>query len=163
MARRLRGSNQYKTRWGPDLPAPDREVRVPEEPPERRRCGEIWGTRCRAWVTPPDYSHGEHPSPWARGARAQDPASPPRLLQLLAEDPEWQVRWAVARNPASPLGALARLAGDPDRWVRRAVAANPASPPQVLARLVRDPDEQVRGAARANPACPPHWGALDQL
>jgi len=157
------GSNQHKTRWGPDLPTPDRGLGAPEEPPERRRCGEAWGTRCRAWVDPPDYSHGKHPSPWAREARAQDPASPPGVLERLAEDPHRWVRWAVARNPASPPGALEQLAGDPDELVRVAVAGNRASPPGVLARLARDPHEGVRTRAREHPACPPQWRALGQL
>jgi len=163
MARRLVGSNQYRERRCPDLPAPDRALAVPEEPPERRRCGEVWGTRCRAWVAPPDWSHGKHPSPWAREARAQDPASPPGLLQLLAEDPYRWVRWAVARNPASPPGALQQLAGDPDGIVRAAVACNPVSPPGVLGRLARDPHEGVRIRAQEHPACPPQWRALGQL
>jgi len=53
------GSNQYKTRWGPDLPAPERNQQLvdlalaqeaPLSPgaPSQARCGEVWGTGCRA-------------------------------------------------------------------------------------------------------------------
>jgi hypothetical protein len=136
MARRLVGSNQHRTRWGPDLPAPDRDLELPEGPPERRRCGEVWSSNCSAWVSPPDYSHGEHSSPEARWARARDPDCPPRVLAALAKDPDW--------------------------WVRLAVAGNPKCPPAVLGRLARDPRESVRRATRANPACPPQWRALGQ-
>jgi len=96
------GSNQHRTRWGPDLPAPDRALGAPPGAPERLRCGEVWGTRCRAWVDPPDFSHGEHPSPEGRAARAQDPACPPGLLQLLAGDSGWGVRKAARANPQCP-------------------------------------------------------------
>jgi len=157
------GSNQHRTRWGPDLPVPDRGQVVPEEPPERRRCGEVWGTECRAWVQPPDYSHGEHPSLGARWARARDPACPPGVLAALAEDPALGVRWEVAGNPACPPGALAALAQDPDERVRGEVAGNPACPSGALQLLVRDPHEDVRTRARAHPNCPPLWRALDQL
>jgi hypothetical protein len=189
VARRRVGSNQYQDRWGPDLCAPDRDLGVPKSAPERRRCGQIWGGRCRCWVRPPDYTHGEHPPPEARWARARDPACPPAVLQALARDPSWRVRRLVARNPASlpqvlatlagdpdpgvrqvvasnracPPGALEQLAGDPNEWVRWAVARNPASPPGALGRLARDPNEQVRIRAQEHPRCPPHWGAMDQL
>jgi len=157
------GSNQYRERWGPDLPAPDRGLAVPEDPPERRRCGEIWGTGCRAWVGPPDWSHGNHPAKEARWAVAQHPGCPPQALEWLAEDPMAWVRGGVARNPQSPPQLLQLLARDPEWRVRRAVAGNPACPPQVLRALARDRDEQVRVAALANPACPQHWRALGQL
>jgi len=163
VARRRVGSNQYKTRWGPDLPTPDRVLAASKEPPERRRCGEVWGTRCRAWVAPPDYTHGKRPSPEARLARARDPASPPQLLARLVGDPALGVRWEVARNRASPPRVLAALARDSEWQVREAVAGNPACPPELLQQLVRDPDWQVRRAARANPGCPLQWRALDQL
>jgi len=148
------GSNQRRTRWGPQLPAPNRGQAAPEDPPERRRCGEVWGTRCRAWVGPPDYTHGEHPPPGAREAQARDPECPPGMLQLLAEDPNWEVRWRVASNPSCPPGVLAALAGDHHAGVRWRVAGNPASPPGVLAALARDPGEWVRWAVARNPGCP---------
>jgi len=163
MARRLVGSNQYRTRWGPDLPAPDRGVGAPESAPKRLRCGEVWGGRCRTWVRPPNYFHGDHPDGQSFWKRISDPACPPQVLQGLAEYPDAAVRRGTAGNPASPPQLLGQLAEDPDEEVRQAVAGNPACPPQLLGRLARDPNEQVRGAARANPACPPQWRALDQL
>jgi hypothetical protein len=183
------GSNQYKTRWGPDLPAPQREIGSPEDPPERRRCGEVWGTRCRAWVEPPTWSHGDHPTPGAREDRVRDPecplwllqqlagdpsgrvrgwvasnpACPPALLQQLAQVPEPWVRGSVALNPQSPPGVLVALARDPIRGVRQGVASNRACPPQALELLARDPDQWVRGAALRHPNCPPRWRVLGQL
>ena len=36
-----------------------------------RRCGEIWGTKCKAWVQTPTWSHGLCPSPGTRGSSHQ--------------------------------------------------------------------------------------------
>jgi len=41
VVRRRVGSNQCRTRWGPDLPVPDRDLGAPEDPPERLRCEEV--------------------------------------------------------------------------------------------------------------------------
>lgn len=64
MVRKQVGSNQYRTRLGtetsggPDLMAQAQAANGGE----RRRCGEVWGTACQAWVQGPTWAHGSHPA-----------------------------------------------------------------------------------------------------
>jgi len=200
--RRRVGSNQYQERWGPDLPAPSRDQQLVQlalqqdptgtrdsppvpEAPEGVRCGEVWGTGCRAWVGPPDYTHGSHPGERQWRRRAQDPECPPWLHQLLladperrgvalanplcdpqvlaqaARDPDWRVRAGAGANPRLPQDLLRRLAGDPAARVRQAVAANPACCPQLLELLAGDPSPLVVEQLVRRPDCPKE--ALAQL
>jgi len=154
MARRQVGSNQYRERWGSDLPAPQRDL-GPADPPSRMRCGELWGSRCRAWVGPPGWSHGKHPTLGMRCAQVLNPRCSPQALEHLAGDPDPWVRGRVLSRHDCPPGALETLAGDPDPWVRGRVALRPTCPPQTLQRLARDPDELVRTWVAQNPSCPP--------
>jgi hypothetical protein len=58
------GSNQYRTKWT----TKPRNVRCRADGemhgwwPDGQvmRCGEVWGTKCQAWVGPPGYTHGSH-------------------------------------------------------------------------------------------------------
>ena len=57
------GSNQYQTLQGN---SPGGSTISPTATlmqqvlPERRRCGEVWGTKCSTWVEPPLWSHAKH-------------------------------------------------------------------------------------------------------
>ena len=111
MVRRAVGSNQYRTRSRLDaLPGPDLMNQVSVSP--SRRCGEVWGTRCRAMVGPPDYSHAAHGG-----------IHHPDILSQVA-DPHWvldqmgglmraQHVAALAQNPALSYDDLLVLLSGP--------------------------------------------------
>lgn len=59
--RRAVGSNQYRTRAGTDLPVQGAGPNLLDQAAaDTFRCGEVWGSECKARVGPPDYSHGNH-------------------------------------------------------------------------------------------------------
>jgi hypothetical protein len=131
-----------------------RASRLPE-PPQRLRCGQVWGGRCRHWVQAPDWSHDQHPEPYQRLAQSRpDSGAAPWLLVVLAQDPDWRVRAQVARGWLCPPQLLVALAQDPDQRVRASVVQHPGCPPQVLEALSRDPDPTVRWRVAQHLGCP---------
>jgi len=98
MARRVVGSNQYKIRRNEPLAAASNLVIQAAHLDTRvgsfLRCGEVWGTQCRAWVHAPHFRHGDHPGSPTRLRRHPDPGqlidlvgaaalTPPQITQLL--------------------------------------------------------------------------------
>lgn len=151
-----RGTNQYQVRGYARTPAPMPTVGLYTTPPEvgRRRCGEVWGTRCGAWVVGPDWSHGRHPSLQSKEAVAKSPSALPDVLTRLAADEDGDVRQGVAENPSAPPEVLAGLAMDKNRWVRGRVADNHSTPPEALVRLAEDENEDVHYSVAGNPSTP---------
>jgi hypothetical protein len=178
MTRRAVGSNQYKARISSDVinkHIPDL-VQQATGASQRRRCGEVWGTHCQAWVQPPDYSHGDHGMrgdtriaimgcvdpvvlrclagsglPEIRGLVSVNPHCPPQVLELLAQDEEWWVRESVAHHPNTPEPVLERLSQDKDQDVRWMVALNPNAPEPILEHLSQDESAIVRREVARNP------------
>jgi len=174
------GSNQYRKRSGQvGVAAPFLKSPVSTVDTGRRRCGEVWGSDCQEWVTPPHYTHASHPLPMDRRDRALDPNLPSELLSrfvradeqtrqwvaqnvnvtvqdlsILAEDKSPYVRAAVAAHNRIPVEDLVKLAEDADWRVRKVVAANPNTPATVLARLTVDKNAMVRSIISQNPHTP---------
>lgn len=73
------------------------------------------------------------------------------------------VRRGVANHPATPARVLSLLADDTDLDVRLGVAAHAATPPEVLARLAGDPEPAVRRVALEHPGCPESARFADAL
>jgi len=46
----------------------------------RIRCGDVWGTQCRAWVKAPKYGHGNHPASKHVIATIKNPNCPVDIL-----------------------------------------------------------------------------------
>jgi len=155
------GSNQYRQRTGSELAPVGGDLVGQVGAPARRRCGDVWGTDCQAWVQAPSWSHGRHGLGGDRLAAADNITCSPMALEMLAGDEYRQVRASVGGNPSTPPVALAQLAGDEDWLVRWEVGANPSTPPQVLTQLALDEYRQVRASVGANPSTPPE--ALAQL
>lgn len=187
MIRRAVGSNQYRARsssalapaTGPDLMA----QAAGATPVQRLRCGEVWGTKCQSWVTPPDFTHGQHGLAGDRVLLAANPDCPSWALPMLAQDPDPAVRCMLAANPqlgidevrllatdpiadvraqaishpacADHLTLLQAGSRDPDPQVRMAALLSPQLPPEAVASLAQDPDQAVRCAAVMHPACTP--------
>jgi Leucine rich repeat variant len=70
-------------------------------------------------------------------------------LRQLADDLIWRVRRAVAQNPATPPDVLERLARDPHDEVRARVARHESCPAAAIATLLEDPRRPVRNATIA--------------
>lgn len=85
---------------------------------------------------------------------AENPATPPEVLALLAEDEDWRVRIRVAKNPATPPEVLVLLAEDPVLEVRIEVGRNTHTPIESLKKLAEDPERGVRFWVAVNPSCP---------
>ena len=79
---------------------------------------------------------------------AQNKTVPLEMLELLADDPDFQVRRMVAMKRKLPAALLAHLADDSDAPVRASVARHRKTPDEVLRRLADDPVELVRREAR---------------
>jgi len=185
--RRSVGSNQYHTRTSDVLDAvmgPDLMMQAAAGvPSQQQRCGDVWGTKCRAWVSPPDFTHGQHGLAGNLELLAQDPDCPSWVLPILAQDDDPGVRCAVAANPQLGINEARRLAADqdpevraqavshpvcadahdvllagsldPDFRVRLATLLVPKLPSDVVASLIQDQEAMVRRAAVLHPSCTP--------
>jgi HEAT repeat protein len=60
------------------------------------------------------------------------------------------VRAGVAENPNTPIKLLEKLAEDKSPYVRRLVAGNPSTPIKLLEELAMDEDEDVRRGVAGN-------------
>lgn len=185
MPRKAVGSNQYRTRpqldtaadaSGPDLMAQACSTQI-------MRCGQVWGTRCRAKVQPPFYSHGAHgyrhkhvllqdaladldcpPAvmmwaleqdlPHLRKLVAQHMRCPPTILEELAGDEDENVVMLAAQNWACPEHILCQLSHHSNPRVLAVVAAHHRTPPNVLGQLPLDDTGVAHNVAR-NPNTPP--------
>lgn len=79
---------------------------------------------------------------------AENPRTPPLVLEKLAKDKRDGIRRTVAKNPKTPVSVLAKLADDKYDAVRRGAAENSNTPVSILERLAKDKNEDVREAAR---------------
>ena len=192
MARRVHGSNQYRARLGDDLPdpcGPDLMAQAAAGVMNgRQRCGEVWGTKCQAWVDAPDYSHGTHGLCGDLTQLGFDPNCPPWALPQLVNSDNPAVRAAVAGNPNLDEQMVAAWAQDPDPSVRAQAVSNPAAagrhdllaeashdadpvvrlgvllvanvPPEAMAALVQDADAAIQKTAVLHPSCTPQLQML---
>lgn len=129
------GSNQYGRR-GVSVAASGSASRVLPLAPSvpTRRCGEVWGTKCKTWVYGPDWSHGKHPS----------------------EGSVMHILYSPGVSPDVRLNALNILASNDDDSIRVRVATHTDTPPEILAKLIEDEYGEVRRAAAMNPNTPVH-------
>jgi len=154
------GTNQYAVR-GRAKVLPTGTVDTPPvstalvNDTDRRRCGEVWGTKCRAWVTPPRYIHGKHPIGGVRERYVDRADADPRVLEWLSADKDLLVRSGVARNPNTRPEVLDTLAQDESVWVRSRVARNPYTSPEALDMLAQDERGWVRAEVAENPKTSP--------
>ena len=88
---------------------------------------------------------------WSRSPRrpilcelTEKSATPPEVLELLAQKPDAFVRQCVAKRSELPASIFWILASDSEVEVRCAVATNKEAPDEVLALLRNDSDAQVR-------------------
>jgi len=183
------GNNQYKTQHaGIPLSIVNTNL-LSQIDTGQARCGDVWGTKCKAWVGPPDWSHGSHPSTnnkllvagnpntsietltrlaqdqhvWVRQGIAWNPNTPVETLTRLAQDQDVGVRYQAATNPNTLIETLTKLAQDQNALVRRKVATNPNTPPEVLVQLLTDQTPDIRKAALDNPSLPPAYRALANI
>ena len=177
MARRRVGSNQYRTKVTPDLP-----VAAPMNHGGRRRCGEVWGTRCEAWVEAPTYSHDRHGAYGDEIQAVRNPQCPAGALTVLSRSRKPKVLSLVAQHPNCPAktlesmldaswsglsngGVILEHPNLPVKLLRQAlhhsrhnmphVARNPNCPPDLLEKLATEGDSTVRIAVAEHPQCPP--------
>jgi len=100
-SRRAVGSNQYCTRAGDDLGTAGCRLDLVAQAGELvwMRCGDMWGTDCRAWVQGPGWRHARHGyARRDRRAAAWRPSCPPDLLLQLNTDHDEVLQAAVARH-----------------------------------------------------------------
>lgn len=79
---------------------------------------------------------------------AENPRTPRKLLESLANQADSEIRTAVAENPNCPLDILMQLAEDEDADVRYSIAENHNVPMDVLLKLSEDDNPYV--GCRAN-------------
>lgn len=76
------------------------------------RCGQVWGTKCRAMVGPPDYSHGSHGifSP----SDLSTVPDPDHVWELAGRQLSPQQCSKLAANPRISLATLYEMMENPD-------------------------------------------------
>jgi len=77
------GSNQYRSHSGTShlpITVPDLLTQASTASTVRQRCGDVWGTSCRAWVYAPSWSHQNHPGDHRR---LRHHPHPEQLLELV--------------------------------------------------------------------------------
>lgn len=134
--RRAVGSNQYRTRVGLDgVQASGHDLMVlAAQAPERRTCGDVWGTGCQAVVYPPDFSHGNHGAYGNPLKAIRSPNCPPQVLEMFARATvmdngggmlSWQAACKIIRHTNCSSDALGWLLQHPRHRVRQMVVAHP--------------------------------------
>lgn len=194
MVRKAVGYNQYRHRFASVVLLKSEQDLVAQAAAQvmgeaaQQRCGDVWGTECRAWVDPPHYSHAGHGLNGSLRHLADSPTCPPWAMQILVDAHQEAVRINLAANPQCPPDLLERLAGDPHPLVNRTavrhpkcpaaglwkaarnpkkydrlqmVANNDACPAEILEYLADDPRAEVRRAVVRHPNCP--LSALQRL
>lgn len=107
----------------------------------RLRCGQVWGTSCRAWVQSPEFSHNNHAECSDHRLAAQHPRCPVPVLVYLAQSSDVRVRRAVIRNPHCPLTVLRQLAmRDQDSSVVGEALLHPQMPPEEYQAILQRAD-----------------------
>lgn len=151
------GSNQYRTSPGEDItPISGSNLMGQVATTQRLRCGDVWGTQCRAWVQPPDFIHSSHvPDIQVQTSVARNPNTSPQVLASLSPGATFIVQLALAQNPRCPPSVLTRL-GSPSNAVQvlEAVARNHNCPAAILKTLAEAPWASVRYEAARNPGLP---------
>jgi len=142
MVKKAWGSNQYKTKISVAVLLQEQDLMTQAaaqavDETDRCRCGEVWGTECKAWVFPPDYSHDQHGLRGTLTKLADNPNCPPWAMQVLAESQQVKVRVNIAANLRCPPDILERLVQDPEPTVRRTAVYNPGCPPEGLWTIAR--------------------------
>lgn len=93
-----------------EAPVPGADLTSQVEPVAvKRRCGEIWRTRCRAWVEAPSYGHDNHPSIDTALAVAQVDKIEPAVLKVIVDHPDKAVKNALAKNFYTDQATLSEL------------------------------------------------------
>lgn len=151
------GSNQYRIREGGPQKRPDASHRR-----GKQRCGDLWGTRCRAWIYPPSWKHDAAP---AHYQHIDVSAAPADTLRLFSESKDDRIIRAVVASPNCPPDILLAFCDGPaasgsvqqDLFISG--LGNPNYPRHQLAhwydqyKLSLDPDGPL-GAIFSNPSCP---------
>ena len=97
----------------------------------------------------------------ARRLLAEDVATPPAILQVLAMDTSESVRACIAENPNTPVSILEHLARGENYVDRLYVTNNPNTPAAILELLSHDEERSIRLHVAKHPNTPA--AALEQL
>jgi len=117
-------------------------------------CYEIWGGECTVPVSPPTWSHEQHPTLDHKLTADKYTCCSPGLLEQLSQDESPKVRTLVGDHPLCPAATLERLSQDGNNDVRFAVAGNPNRTPEIAERLSQEEDPSIRWTIAMWPACP---------
>ena len=99
----------------------------------------------------------------AREKLANNPDTPPEVLNRLSCALERHIRSMVVNNPNTPKSGLRRLARDKDEFIRKSVAKNRNTPFTALKSLSRDRFFHVRKTVAENHPTPLSWLTLTKL
>lgn len=89
--------------------------------------------------------------------RAQDPRTPPRELERMAEElspSDYLLARVLSEHAEAPPQLLERLASHPYAAVRENVARHPCTPPETLRRMAEDAREPLWFLVACNPSAP---------
>ena len=142
-------------------------VALLDQADQRMRCGEVWGTGCRAWVCPPAYAHdngrarhpsGDHMALQAARSADLDVSQRERLATAIvaASTTHVDVLTLCSIRGLSPqwfmdTHANKRLGPGPPAVIDRALAENADCPPDLLHELATSDSPMVRWAVVRHP------------
>lgn len=165
------GSNQYRTRpAGPASTFGDSDL--VDQATQVMRCGEIWGTRCKVRVYPPEYAHANNAMRHPRSEHVMMQAHlSGRLPTIQRERLAWAVINADTVSVALSVCSIRRLrpswftdvydkiSNDPGSrssgGIERILAEHPDCPPDLLHKLAASSAYSTRWAVIRNPQVSP--------
>jgi len=113
------------------------------------RCGDMWGTQCRAIVRGPLYRHSGHPGDMKAISVLRHDKLPPEVLRA------WAVQRGsdVVHNPHTPGDVLEMLYVE-DKASKSLIALHKNSPIELLRLIARSADKDLATGLLGNPALP---------
>jgi len=157
MNRHAQGSNQYKKKLAPQSLIVPPQIKNPTQN-TFKRCGDVWGTQCKAKVFPPTWTHGTHPSYEIRLRLSDTPHTPTTLLlALIKRKGSYSIIKNIVNKHTITEQLKQAIITQHPLYAMSLWGKNPSLlPPNCVEYFAKHPTAQVRARAAQLPYLPPH-------